>query len=206
MNLNFNTGIPSAGNNPSDDQPLMQVNTNSEDAIWTVDHYGFRDNNGGLHKQVRLVDLLGIPTGLLSGMGTLYTKLATSTSPSTESDVFYSPDASGNEYQLTRAITASFSKFATNTTVGNTTGGWTFLPGGLLLQYGSFDPNTSTTVVFPVAFTNIPYIVGMTQSIDNNSTFRQAAVSTSSLSTTGFIYQGAVSSHINPVYFWAIGK
>lgn len=53
-NFPFNTGIPAALNNPSSDQPLMLINTQSDAGIWEIDHIGFNTNNGGTHKQVTL--------------------------------------------------------------------------------------------------------------------------------------------------------
>lgn len=50
-NYDFNENIPAAGNNPSNDQPVMQDNNLSIFGIWTNDHVGFRANNGGTHLQ-----------------------------------------------------------------------------------------------------------------------------------------------------------
>lgn len=49
---NYYVNIPAAANNPSNDQPLMETNTNSASQLWLQDHYGFKDNLGGQHKQV----------------------------------------------------------------------------------------------------------------------------------------------------------
>ena len=50
-NFVYTVGIPDAPNDPSADQPNMKVNNDSNDGIWKIDHYGFRNNNGGYHKQ-----------------------------------------------------------------------------------------------------------------------------------------------------------
>jgi hypothetical protein len=47
----YTLNIPNSANNPSFDQPNMEVNNNSAAAIWLDDHYGFGDDNGGLHQQ-----------------------------------------------------------------------------------------------------------------------------------------------------------
>lgn len=52
MTFTFNSGIPAAGNNPSNDQPIMKANNVAEAGIWNVDHVGFNQNNGGKHLQV----------------------------------------------------------------------------------------------------------------------------------------------------------
>lgn len=217
-NFTYNRDIPDAPNNPSNDQGPMKVNTNSTDDLINEDHYSFNDTNGGLHKQVRLVDLLSIPGSLVSGEGTLYTKLATSTGVSQESNLFYSPDASGNEYQLTRTITASFSSlFAGNVQnyngVGvNFFGGWTFLPGGLLFQYGalSVNPMTSTgSITFPVTFSAQPFNIQLTIASKNGgtSTSRTLSVQSGTISSTGFSWNIESSTSDYRGFFWtAIGK
>lgn len=53
--ITYNVNIPDAPNNPSNDQPLMQTNTNAIDTILGVDHVSFNITNppdGGTHKQV----------------------------------------------------------------------------------------------------------------------------------------------------------
>lgn len=157
----YNLNIPDAPNDPSSDQPLMKTNTNNIDAIIDEDHYSFDEANGGLHRQVRIPVSGAIPGGLIASSGTLYTKT------SVEGTLFYSPDTTGDEYQLTRTITASFAEFGTNTNYSGTlNGGWTFLPGGLLLQYGlatsSGTALPNTIVTLPVTMTNSAYSVNCT--------------------------------------------
>jgi len=135
----YNRDIPDANNNPSVDQPDMKTNTNSVDDLIAEDHYSFEVSNGGMHKQVRMPNLSAIPSGLAGSMGTIYVKPA-----NTQAQLFYTNGASGNEYQLTRTDNTNYATFA----VANN--GWTFLPGGLILQYGSaVTIGLSTPVVFP---------------------------------------------------------
>lgn len=134
-----------------------------------------------------------------------YSKVGTSPA---QSNLFFRGESNGFEYQLTRAISASTASFSTITQAlgsANGFGGWTFLAGDLLMQYGYFNPNTSTTVQFPIPFTSAPFSVQLTVSADNNSTFR-VGVATGSLTNSQFVFEGSVSSHANPIYFIAIGK
>lgn len=55
MSFTFNTTIPAAGNNPSNDQPIMLTNNVSNAAIWAVDHIGFNANNGGTHQTLTFI-------------------------------------------------------------------------------------------------------------------------------------------------------
>lgn len=64
-NFAYNQGIPNPPNQPSQDVPLMKINTNSISGIIAVDHIGFEANNGGTHLQTQFVDFSagGIPAG-----------------------------------------------------------------------------------------------------------------------------------------------
>src|SRR3990167_4213269 len=198
----FKSNIPQPTDDLSDIQQDLLANNQQLDTSMGKNHYPFTDLTAanGKHKFVQMPigstavpPFATIPPGILANEGALYVQTS-----GTDSQLYYTPDVTGNEYQMTRCITASFGSFAGAQ-------GWTFLPGGLLLQYGSFNPNTAVAVTFPIPFTGVPFSVVLTQSIDNNSTFRQAAVSTGTLTNTGFTYQGAVSAHVNPVYYMAIG-
>ncbi len=177
----YNLNIPDADNNPSEDQPDMQENTNSINQLINVDHFSFSQmDDDGEHRQVTLPIRGGgsgtIPTGRIAAEGTLYTKTG-----SGETQLFYTPDASTNEYQLTRCITGNFATFAIN---GN---GWTFLPGGMLLKYGLVPAVGDTFSNFPApgpAFTNIPTCIILT--VTSTSTSTNAGAIWKNASTTGF--------------------
>lgn len=164
-NFTYNRDIPFETNNPSNDQPKMKINTNSTYDIINVDHYTFGVDLGGLHKQVRMPISNGvpgtIPIGLIANEGTLYTKVEPAAKPTTnEAALFYSPDNSAKEYQMTRTDTINYDTFGTFTNyppaVANQNGGWTFLPGGLIMQYGSMvTTGIDTNVVFPIPFTQV---------------------------------------------------
>lgn len=204
----YTTNIPDANNDPSVDQGPMEVNTNSINSLIAEDHYGFNDASGGLHAKVRLPVLGAIPTGTGASIGTLYTKTAG------ESEVFFTPDVTANEYQLTRTITASFAKFGTNTalpgpTVG--TGGWTFLPGGLLLQWGLVNTiaasGTATTVTFPISFTGIPFsiTIGSITAEGNSPGANNQFVKDGTVSTSQFQIVNSSGSSARKIYYMAIG-
>ncbi len=200
-NYPYNDNIPNAPNSPSVDQPNMQINTNSIRSLIKEDHVDFGTNGSGLHNKVRLIQQAALPAGLQSGMGTLYVKSATSTTGNNESSLFYTPGGSGSEYRMTRSIQAQFPKFGTNNVytwggqpAGTTAnGGWTFLPGGLLMMYGTFTKvggiNTSGTINFPFAFTAAPYNVTISNSKKNNGNpSHSVSGGVSNFTTTSFDY------------------
>lgn len=73
-NFVYTTNIPFASHNPSADQPIMQVNTNSIDEILAVDHYSFNTGNGGYHKTIRQVFVASDPVAI-PGLGQYYSKV-----------------------------------------------------------------------------------------------------------------------------------
>lgn len=143
-NFTYTANIPASSHNPSVDQPDMQINTNSTDAIIAVDHYSFNENLGGYHKQVNLVNSVVNP-GTPAGVGSvLFSK--------TDDWYFQNPLTGVNAIQMTNA--AYFPISAIN-------GGRTFLPGGMIMQWGfvvaggTFSNFDTGAVVFPVAFPTI---------------------------------------------------
>jgi len=198
--------IPAAGNNPSDDQPNMEQNTNAIPQVLAINHHAFNDPSGGRHTQVEMTNYASIPTGLTINEGTIYTKQAPNLSAGNESDIFYTPDMSGKEYQLTRTDTANYSKFGlfTNYVSPSTTfGGWTFLPGGLIMQYGIIVPaGTVTTVAFPVTFPIAVWSIQVTTVTTSGSNYGANVFSSSPSS-----FQASTgSSSATNLYWVAIGK
>ena len=156
--------------------------------------------------------------GLAAGSGTIYTK---NVGAPLASQVFYTPDASGAEFQITTALPASIAQFGVMAAYGtppvNTTqnGGYTFLPGGLILQYGFFTfttisitAATTKTIQFPISFPTGCFAIYPTWTLSikptGNSTLGVILGSITpaqyDISWTG----GAEKQ--NGVYWWAIGN
>lgn len=213
-NYAYKRNIPASANNPSNDQSPLRTNTNSVDSLIAEDHYSFGVANGGLHKQMRIIDLLATPGSRATGMGTLWTENTTTTGAIKESELFYVPDNTSDRYQLTRTISGKKSLFSTNTiyqaaagTKPSTTGGWSFLPGGMLIQYGiSTNANLSTNnaVEFPVPFMTFVGSIVLTP-VRNNSNDKVVAITTGSISNAGFTFILSGSSQPTSITWMAIG-
>lgn len=54
MTISYTLGIPGTNNNPSNDQPNMQINNDAINQILGVDHIAFNAASGGTHQQVTL--------------------------------------------------------------------------------------------------------------------------------------------------------
>lgn len=119
----------------------------------------------------------------------------------------FTQDATGNVYQLTRAIPAAVARFASNTNyTGTQSGGWTFLPGGMLLQYGSkTSPGTSGSITFPTAFTNAPFSITLTMSRTSASNDLIIVDINTPPSNSGFNYKINDVSGSTFFYWMAIG-
>lgn len=205
--MTYTTDIPISGDTLGGTRDRIRTNFQLIESIQSINHVAYGALGQGKHKFLQMPEVTasgaGVPT-TLANEGGLYVDVGLNPA---ESNLFFRGEANGFQYQLTRAISASTTKFGniTNALSGaNGFGGWTFLPGGLILQFGNFNPNISTTVVFPVAFTSIPFSIQLTISAGNNSTFR-ANVSTGTVTNTQFVFEGSVSSNANPIYFIAIG-
>lgn len=196
MSFSYNTGIPAAGNAPSADQPLMLTNFGSISSIIAADHVGFNTGGGGTHKQVSLNDeaspALQANSALYSNSGNLYFKNGSQDTKMTG---------------IAPLVAAS---------------GYTYLPGGLLLQWGTDTiPSGSNykTVTFPTAFTAvfcvIPTLSGVyatpgpppsgTLYAPNSDSSR--GFGPTSLTVSGFtaVNYNAGMNAITPIYWMAIG-
>lgn len=123
MSFTFNSSIPAAGNFPGNDQPLMLLNNISTAGLIAIDHIGFNTANGGAHTHVQLKEVAGAvpPAGLIGAtFETLYSQQVAA-----EGNLFFTRGASGTGIQLTGPGTPS--------ALAN---GYTFLAGGLLIQWG----------------------------------------------------------------------
>ncbi len=156
-NFKYTKNIPHATNNPSNDQPIMEVNANSISDLIGVDHHGFNDNNGGWHQQVTLVGE-SLPASAAQQF-VLYNQPNPSVGNSSE--LWSARDGNG-----------AVSNFAfTSARIANplaSTNGVTFLPGpqpngaffyqwGQATSIGTSLPNT--TVLFPQAYLATVYSV-----------------------------------------------
>jgi len=125
-------GVPNPPNAPSTDVASMQINTNSISGIIATDHIGFNLANGGAHDQVQLANVTGgngtLPIGLIgNGFETLYA------SATVEGGTF----GTAGELWFVRGSTLTGIQLTgpgTPTVSGNF--GYTFLPGGILIQWG----------------------------------------------------------------------
>jgi len=109
------------------------------------------------------------------------------------------------EYQLTSFSDANIASFGESILVGLNTSGWTFLPGGLLLQYGNeaFLAAVTHTITFPVPFKvgTKPYSITL-----GNSSSGGQVIGGAFTTNVSFDLQNTVSNLAANIYWMAIGK
>ena len=189
----YEDNIPFASNNPSVDQPKMQTNTNSIDSIIAVDHHTFNDNDGGTHKQVQLSATPGIngtvPSGLSGSYQTLYASVTNG----------------AGELWLARGVSNHLQLTGPGVPVA-TTSGSSFLPGGMVIQWGKISSafkNVLTSANFSTPFNTTCFAM--------QGTLRQgtsgSVITLTPTSTTTFDYYINSSSSQTISFFWyAIGN
>ena len=201
---------PNAGQSLGATRDQMRINTNVLRSTIAVDHLDVNEPNPGRHKWLRLVSQTasgagGAPT-TAANESLIYNRTSSketvfrppSTTAGTNVDCAVFPDTFGSA--------TDFDRLAKNVAITNGKGGWTFLPGVLLFQYGSkTNAGSSGTITFPKAFTTEVYNIQLTL-VKNGATSEVATVDTSApgTTTTTFKYRTSASGTVD-IYWTAIG-
>jgi hypothetical protein len=166
----FDPNVPTGLVALNSDYKNIQNNFSQCNTSFGINHVPFSVTpSNGKHTFVEMINQSMIPSGLASGEATIYSRM-----PGSNSNLYFTPDASGKEYQLSRVSNNASALFGVLTqnypagdgsgSVGNNFyGAWTFLPGGLFLNYGTYNPGTISpstgTVKFPVIYTNASSVI-----------------------------------------------
>lgn len=207
----YNPAVPTGTVNLDQDYANIQANFGQANTSFGIDHVAFdvntSDNPAGYHKSAHFVPVSTTATNppnnqpvitplATTGFGQLFSSQINDGINIDEALYFLT---GGNRLtQLTRNFQPSIS-----------TNGYTFLPGGLILQYGISLSNTSSpngTVVFPIAFPNTSFGVQICVLEASNS---RRIWHINALSTTGFtayIQDSNGSSVANNFYWVALGN
>lgn len=196
--MDYFTGFPTTEDSLGGTQLKFFTNWASVKAFVDTNHYDFANTLAGNHKWV----LYGRQTGTFPDTSspsalTIATYAAADATPRTQ--LWFQPqnDATGaNAIQLTAGdVTDTYFSSSQNLTPTPTNtisqAGWTFLPGGMLLQYGRVlqvsgsQPNQTGTITFPVAFSVAPYSITASW-FNASSTSRE--VGYRAPTTTNFLY------------------
>ncbi len=197
MNLNFNTGVPAAANNPSTDQNPMQVNNASNAAIWNVDHFGFGNNLGGWHNVIHIPQITGntdpAATTVPANAGQVYTRTIGG-----DLQLFYESSGGIISQLTTPGVTPSANL-----------PGYSYLPGGVIFQWGNgistgASPNVSVT--FPLTFPSAIFNIQMLPLEASNSRRLWHLNSNTTAGFTAYLQDTNGASVVNAFYWMALGK
>ena len=196
MTLNWIMGIPAATDNPSESQPDMLANNNILPDYLAVDHIRFGEGRSGYHKVVHLTNQ---PTPANeSNVGTLY---ATTMDDGIQPDeVLFYQTGGGRIMQMTRNFTPKIDLVTKN--------GATFLPGGLILNWGQIqlqkNSDNPTPISFAQKYSNVFSVTNGYGPHDSSTTAQAAFIF--DIVTTGFKVDNTSSSSTRMFYWMAIGN
>lgn len=188
----FTANMPLATQSLNYTQPLVLGNFANYKANMEVNHGGVNDADAGKHKFVQMP--------------------AQAADPATAADevAIYCKDAGGGVYR-------EYLRQANNGTVVQITGvdplnagnGYTFLPGGLLMQWGLTTPasaTANTAIVYPIAFSAAAHNIQLTftRAASSPGTTFGLWVVTGSTNTGFTAYNN--SGHTYQFYWMAIGS
>ena len=172
--MTYSNNIPQSSQSLGITQPLVLNNFSLLQTAFSANHGAISSTNQGKHSFLQMpsqaTSLNGLPVPVSPAITTLineggfYTETVTTAGPPATSfvNLLYQAQSNGKQYLLTAVDDGNFTEFGTNgvynSTGANYSGGWTFLPGGLLLQYGSVSVTTSNfPILFPKTFSATPF-------------------------------------------------
>ena len=185
----YTTDIPQPGDIPSQSQDQILQNFQSLADAQDRNHVSLTNvtlTDRGKHNFLQMPEQGSAPA-TAANEGGVYTKEASSIT-----NLFWRQESNGTEVQMTN--------IAPTYDAGNFRG-YTFLPGGLLIQYGFVNAVVTNTVVitFPVAFSADPYTVTA-----NSNTISLNPIAITSIGTTSFTAGRLATTSIR-IYWMAIG-
>lgn len=221
----FTSNIPASGHTPANDQPLMEANYTYLKQSYGKDHNFTNTSNtslsnpDGYHTVLHFTNQSGDPSSI-SSTGQFYAKTITQGS-NTDQQLFFE-GGTGFISQLTTSNAGSQSLFGTNTNyqaamagspaTASVTGGWSFLPGGLILNYGfatTLKPGSSNGVLVTYACPFPNATIAVTGAFNTSTQFAflpfWSIGGTNQLNT--FLLFTSNTTHTNDIfYFTAIGN
>ena len=167
-------GIPTASERLRDSQPQIQANFASIMSVLDANHVDFLDpNNAGFHNFLSMVPQSNLvanqPVAPTGGM-VIYNAI-----PNKVADVNFPVTVPTSELNLIRFGSVAIVPFtasilSVNATPGNVSSGWTYLPSGILMQWGSTSGgalagNAWTLITFPMAFPNACFSISVSPKV-----------------------------------------
>ena len=186
--MSFTPNIPASGQSLGQTRQAILNNFAILRSTIAVDHVDVNASGNGKHKYVHLTDQsASIPTTAANEL-VFFNKLVSGTAR-----LFLRQPSSGTQIQMSGINPLS------------STNGYTFLPGGILLQWGSqAKTGNQTPVTFPIQFDAIYSITISTQTTSSTADLT-AGVRNGTVTTSGFSINCSSSGNVTAFYWMAIG-
>lgn len=188
--MTYTSDIPQSGETLGGTRARINTNFQNIATVMAINHVAFNETDQGKHAYLQMPESgtdfnnNTTPPSTNADEGAFYAKAANSVTT-----LFYRSESNGQEYQLTSVDDANIATF------GSSSQGWTFLPGGLVLQYGIVTaPGTSGQVTFDRTFSAAPYSIVITSqsgSVGNESRVSNSTPPTTS--TFNYVAPGGVN-------------
>lgn len=194
--MSFTPNIPASGQSLGSSRPQIVNNFSIIRAAFALNHVDFNDSAFGRHKFLQMPEQGSAPaTGV--NEGGVYTKDAGGFT-----NLFWKQESGGATPNKNQGESIQM----TNITPSNTATGRSFLPGGMLIQWGQVSLVGSTTLVtFNESFDINPYTIQLTWANSAPASIT-ISVSASSVTNTGFDITCNPGVSGPSVYYLAIGK
>jgi hypothetical protein len=166
--MTYNPNIPQGIDLPSASQPQLLTNFNQANTLFALNHYTFNDATVALRGKHKIVVMpVAAAPATTATEAALYTKAYPVTLKPT---LYFRQNNSGSEIQMS-GPTPIFTQFVYNGKPALRAN--TFLPGGLLFQYGYFyyDAGTTPSVLYASSFSGgfAAYSIQLTIERDHGS-------------------------------------
>lgn len=163
----YTNNIPTASQFISVSQPLIKANFQELDTYTQVDHVALNATNQGTHNKVSF-NQQTVDPGVAGTFTELYTKLV--------------PAVTGKPRLFIQNIDGIYQLSGVNPV--SAASGYTWLPGGILMQWRTTTCASGSVITFPVAFSGVPYSIQCTIKAAGNRHFVYAAASSATDFTT----------------------
>ena len=150
--------IPMTSQSLDQTQNPILTNFTVIDTAFSVDHAPYNSANEGWHNQVTLPQQVMAPVPSANN-NIIYSLIPTVSPQTTINEVFIHKQIQGGTADI--PFTASI--LSTNASPGNTSDGWTYLPSGILLKWGSVTGSFPNQVWQQILYPTAPNIPAFTQ-------------------------------------------
>lgn len=184
---------PLAAQTLAQTQNPIRVNFQTIDTAFSVNHVSYGIADQGKHKFLQLPEQGVAPTTAVNEAG-LYSAVG---AVSGVTELVFRRESNGTTIPFTESLQAA--------------NGWTRLPSGLLLQWGTSTTNAGTgnagvTVNFPIAFTTAVYNVQLTATNNGNNTILLVLKTVTNANFTLYSRSGNDGGYTSSnFYFFAVG-